>query len=82
MPQSARDAAVLAAARRATKRAADAVRTATRHLAAAGDLDIYAETSPRTPEDLKRLVDIVQLAMTEHPNSVEVVVITTTPRPR
>lgn len=76
------DAAILATARRATKRAANAVRTATQHLAAAGDLDVYAETTCRTPEDVARATRLIALAMSEHHNGVDVVLITTTPRPQ
>jgi hypothetical protein len=76
------DAAALAVARRSVKRAANAIRTATHHLAAAGDVDIYAETTCRTPDDLQRTVRLIELAMSEHPHGVDVVLVTTTPRPQ
>lgn len=76
------EAAVLATAKRTTKRALNAVRTATQHLAAAGDLDIYAETTIRSTDDLQRAIAVLELALSEHPHGIDVVVITTTTPPR
>lgn len=75
------DTALLQVARRSVKQALKACRTASQRLAATGDLDVYADLTCRNGDDVERAARLIALAVSEHPHGVEVVLITTTPRP-
>lgn len=69
------EAAQIACARRKVKQAQDACRKAAQRLAAAEQADVYGHVTCMNATDVQTLVEIVRLALSEHPQ-VEVVVLT------